>query len=163
MPIQKSGTDTPNWLVTRTIASLTRPSCSADQMPAGSAISSAMTMPTTAERHRRGQPLEQDHRDGVAVAEADAEVAGERRADVAEELLDDRPVEAARRPQRVVGLRGVARAERDAHRIAGHEVHEREHHDEHTDQDDQRVQQPARQEAHDRVSHERASLGSGLA
>ena len=48
MPIQKSGTDTPNWLATRMIASLTRPSCSADQMPAGSAISSAMTMPTTA-------------------------------------------------------------------------------------------------------------------
>ena len=48
MPIQKSGIDTPNWLVTRTIASLTRPSCSADQMPAGSAISSAMTIPTNA-------------------------------------------------------------------------------------------------------------------
>lgn len=48
MPIQKSGTDTPNWLATRMIASLTRPSCSADQMPAGTAISSATTMPTTA-------------------------------------------------------------------------------------------------------------------
>ena len=59
MPIQKSGIETPNWLVTRTIASLTRPSCSADQMPAGSAISNAMTMPTIAERHGGGQPLEQ--------------------------------------------------------------------------------------------------------
>ena len=61
IPSQKSGTETPNWLVTRTIASLTRPSRSADQMPAGRAISSAMTMPTTAERHGGGQPLEQRH------------------------------------------------------------------------------------------------------
>ena len=139
MPIQKSGIDTPNWLATRTIASLTRPSCSADQMPAGSAISSAMTMPTTAERHRRGQPLEQRHRDRIAVAEADAEVTGQRRADVAEELLDDRPVEAACRPQCVVRLRRVARAQRDAHRIARHQVHQREHHDQHADQHDHRV------------------------
>ena len=64
------------------------------------------------------------------------------------------PVQAACRAQRVVGLRGVAGAEGDAHRIAGHEVHEREDHDEHTEQDDERVQQPPREEAHDRVRHE---------
>ncbi len=48
IPIQKSGIETPNWLVTRTIASLRRPSRSADQMPAGRAMSSAMMIPTTA-------------------------------------------------------------------------------------------------------------------
>ncbi len=48
MAIQKSGTETPNWLATRTIASLSLPSCSADQMPAGRATSIAMTIPTTA-------------------------------------------------------------------------------------------------------------------
>jgi hypothetical protein len=47
MPNQKSGTETPSWLLTRTIPSLTLPSCSADQMPAGSAISRAITMPAT--------------------------------------------------------------------------------------------------------------------
>ncbi len=46
IPNQKSGIDTPNWLVMRTMASERRPSCSADQMPAGSAINSAITMPT---------------------------------------------------------------------------------------------------------------------
>ncbi len=47
MPIQKSGIETPNWLVMRTMASLTRPSRSAEKMPAGSAIGSAITMPTS--------------------------------------------------------------------------------------------------------------------
>jgi hypothetical protein len=48
IPIQKSGIDTPNWLPTRTSASLTRPSRSADQMPAGSAITNAITIPAAA-------------------------------------------------------------------------------------------------------------------
>ncbi len=46
MPIQKSGTETPNWLVTRMIPSLIRPSRSAENTPSGIAMSSAMTMPT---------------------------------------------------------------------------------------------------------------------
>ena len=127
------------------------PSCSADQMPAGSAISSAITMPTNAERDGRGQTLEQDHGDGIAVAEADAQIAGQRRAHVAEELLDDRPVQPAGRPQRLVGLGRVAGAQRDAHRVAGHQMHEREHHHEHAEQHHHRIQQPAGQEPHDRM------------
>src|SRR2546429_8083500 len=47
MPNQKSGIDTPNWLVRRTMASETRPSRSADQMPAGGAGTTASTKPNT--------------------------------------------------------------------------------------------------------------------
>ena len=48
MPSQKSGIETPNWLVTRTMASLRRPSRRAEYVPAGSAISAAITMPAAA-------------------------------------------------------------------------------------------------------------------
>ncbi|CAH0280330.1 hypothetical protein SRABI128_03628 [Microbacterium sp. Bi128] len=48
IPSQKSGIETPNWLVRRTITSLTRPSRSAEYTPAGTEMSSAITRPTTA-------------------------------------------------------------------------------------------------------------------
>ncbi len=53
------------------------------------------------QRHRRGQSLQQDHRHRIAVAEADAEIAGQRRPDIAEELFDDGLVQTAGRPQRL--------------------------------------------------------------
>ncbi len=107
--------------------------------------------PDHTERDGGGKAFEQRDGHGVAVAETHAEVAGERRTHVAEELLDERPVHSARRTQCVVGLRGVAGAERDAHGIARHQVHERENHDQHADQDDNRIEQSPRQEAHDRI------------
>ncbi len=97
--------------------------------------------------HCGGQPLEQCCGHRFAVAEADPpEITCQRRAGVGEELCDQRAIETAGRPQGLVGLRCVPGAQCDAHRVAGHQVQQREHHDKHTEHHHSRIQQPAQKE-----------------
>ena len=94
-------------------------------MPAGSAISNAITMPAKPSETVAGRRSSSVTVDRIAVAEADAEITGERGTDIAEELLDE-SAGRGRSPtaSASIGLRRVAGAKRDAHGVTRHQMHE---------------------------------------